>query len=69
MLFLAYVMTYFTTWKGLKSMGKIIYVTVLLPYVILMILLIKGLTLEGSGIGLKYLFNPDWSKLTQISVW
>jgi SNF family Na+-dependent transporter len=40
-----------------------------MPYVILTILLIKGLTLEGSGNGLKYLIKPDLSKIGDIKIW
>ena len=68
-LFLSYLVTYFSAWKGLKSTGKIVYVTCLLPYVVLTILLIKGFTLEGCGLGLKFLFLPDWSKIWDISIW
>ena len=68
-LFLAYLVTYFSAWKGLKSTGKMVYVSCLLPYVILTILLVKGFTLEGCGKGLKYLFIPDWSKLYDVSIW
>ena len=66
---LAYTVTYFSAWKGLKSTGKVAWVSCLLPYLILTILLIKGFTLEGCSKGLKYLFLPDWSKLADIKVW
>ena len=68
-MFLSYVFTYFSVWKGLKSTGKMVYVTCLLPYLILTILLIRGLTLEGCGAGLSALFTPDWSNLAKVSVW
>jgi SNF family Na+-dependent transporter len=34
-----------------------------------MILLIRGLFLEGSSTGIAYLFKPDLSKIFDISVW
>ena len=68
-LILAYTVTYFSAWKGLKSTGKVAWVSCLLPYLVLTILLIKGFTLEGCSKGLKYLFLPDWSKLGDIKVW
>lgn len=68
-LLLAYVLIYFTIWKGVESSGKVVYFTALLPYVLLFIMLIRGLTLEGSGDGLYYLFYPDWSKLGNAKVW
>jgi SNF family Na+-dependent transporter len=68
-LFVAYVIVYFSIWKGIESTGKVVYVAALLPYVLLFVLLIRGLTLEGSGRGLKYLFVPNWSKLGEFQVW
>lgn len=37
------------------------YVTSTLPYVVLTIFLIRGLTLKGSLNGVKFLFTPDVS--------
>lgn len=68
-LVLSYIVTYFAAWKGLKSTGKMVYVTCLLPYVILTILLIKGLTLEGCGTGLKFLFVPNWEIVGKTETW
>ncbi|VDO56492.1 unnamed protein product [Schistosoma margrebowiei] len=40
-----------------------------MPYVILSILLIRGLTLEGSLTGIKYYLTPNFSSLLSTSVW
>lgn len=66
---LAYFATYFSAWKGLASTGKMVYVTCLMPYVILLILLIKGATLDGAKSGLDYLFLPDWEKVKKTETW
>lgn len=66
---LAYFVTYFSAWKGIKSTGKMVYVTCLLPYVILTILLIRGLTLEGCGQGLRFLFIPNWEIVGFSNTW
>jgi SNF family Na+-dependent transporter len=68
-LFLSYVCVYFSAWKGVKSTGKMVWVTCTAPYVILTVLLIKGLTLEGSGKGLEKLFVPDWKSLGNGGIW
>ena len=68
-LVLSYIIIYFSTWKGLRGSSVILYVTVPLPYIMLTILLIRGITLPGASIGLKFLFYPDWSKLSNLKVW
>ncbi|XP_018650338.1 putative norepinephrine/norepinephrine transporter [Schistosoma mansoni] len=64
-----FTIVYFSLWKGVKSSGKAVWVTATLPYVILSILLIRGLTLEGSLTGIKYYLTPNFSSLLSISVW
>jgi len=49
--------------KGVKSSGKVAYFTAIFPYVVMLILLIRGVTLPGAGDGLEYLFTPEWDKL------
>jgi len=68
-MFLSYFLIYFSAWKGVKSTGKMVWVTCTMPYVILTILLIKGLTLEGSGDGLSYLVKPNLEKIGDIKIW
>lgn len=68
-LFLSYVFSYFSSFKGIKSTGKMVWVTCTAPYFVLTVLLIKGITLEGSGIGLKALFVPKWSSLADGGIW
>lgn len=55
--------------KGIKTSGKIVYVTAPAPYVILTVLLIRGLTLPGAGTGIAYLFIPQWEKILSGFVW
>ena len=68
-LLLSYITTYFAVWKGIKSVGQIVYVTCLLPYIIIAILLVKGLTLEGANKGIYYLFVPTWAPIFKTITW
>uniref|UniRef100_A0A3Q2XLE0 Transporter n=1 Tax=Hippocampus comes TaxID=109280 RepID=A0A3Q2XLE0_HIPCM len=52
--------------RGIKSIGKAVYVTTTLPYVVLTIFLCHGLTLPGAIDGLLYLFTPDIMKNPQV---
>ena len=55
--------------KGAASVGKVVYVTATLPYLLIGILLVYGLTLDGAIDGIKFFLYPDFEKLTNISVW
>ncbi|CAG2161746.1 unnamed protein product [Oppiella nova] len=68
-LMMVFILVYFSLWKGVKSTGKAVWVTALMPYFVLFILLIRGVTLEGSMDGIKYYLSPSWDKLYSINVW
>ncbi|CAG2105030.1 unnamed protein product, partial [Medioppia subpectinata] len=68
-LMLVFILVYFSLWKGVKSTGKAVWFTALMPYFVLFILLIRGVTLEGSMDGIKYYLYPSWDKLYSINVW
>ncbi|KAM3859087.1 sodium- and chloride-dependent GABA transporter 2-like [Diretmus argenteus] len=65
----AWVICYFCIWKGIKSTGKVVYFTATFPYLILFILFIRGVTLPGAAVGLKYYLMPDLSRIADPSVW
>ena len=46
-----------------------VYFTATFPYVILIALLVRGVTLPGATIGLKKLFVPDFTRLGDFQVW
>uniref|UniRef100_A0A8C5BCL7 Transporter n=1 Tax=Gadus morhua TaxID=8049 RepID=A0A8C5BCL7_GADMO len=68
-LFLIFTIVYFSLWKGVKTSGKVVWVTATLPYVVLLILLVRGATLPGAWRGVVFYLKPQWSKLLETSVW
>ena len=58
--------------QGLTAASlQVVWVTATLPYVVLLILLIRGATLPGAWRGVVFYLRPDWGKLlsTAVSVW
>ncbi|CAM2106038.1 sodium-dependent neutral amino acid transporter B(0)AT1 [Caretta caretta] len=60
---------YVCTIRGIETTGKAVYVTSTLPYVVLTIFLIRGLTLKGSVSGIVYLFTPNVTELANPVTW
>ncbi|EYC03022.1 hypothetical protein Y032_0096g2905 [Ancylostoma ceylanicum] len=63
-----FLLVYFALWKGPKSSGKMVWVTATAPYIVLTILLIRGVTLPGAAKGIYYYLTPDFAKLTDPKV-
>ncbi len=68
-LFLAWVAMYFCIFRGVKLVGRIVWLTVPLPWLMLLILTVRGLTLEGAMQGLAYYLDPVWSELAKPITW
>ncbi|XP_052815419.1 sodium- and chloride-dependent glycine transporter 1-like [Mya arenaria] len=63
------VVCFLCIFKGVKLTGKVVYFTVLGPFAILLVFLIRGALLEGADIGIKFYLTPDLDKLSDISIW
>ncbi|XP_061163461.1 sodium- and chloride-dependent creatine transporter 1-like [Saccostrea echinata] len=68
-LLLMWIIVYFCVWRGVKWSGKVVYFTATFPYVILIILLIRGFTLPGARKGIEYFLKPDFTRLKDAQVW
>uniref|UniRef100_A0A8R1DUW0 Transporter n=1 Tax=Caenorhabditis japonica TaxID=281687 RepID=A0A8R1DUW0_CAEJA len=67
---ICWIIVVFILWKGVDYMGKASYVIVTLPYIIIVLLFFRGITLDGANEGLYYyLGNPDWSKVFTPATW
>mmetsp|Transcript_17094 Transcript_17094/g.48880 ORF Transcript_17094/g.48880 Transcript_17094/m.48880 type:complete len:646 (-) Transcript_17094:757-2694(-) len=66
---LAWLLVYLCVFKGIQSSGKVVYVTALLPYVILGIFFVRAITLPNAGAGVAFYLQPDFSKIFTREVW
>lgn len=64
-----WIIIFFCMLKGIRSSGKVVYVTATFPYFVLLVLIIKGATLEGSLQGVAFYLTPDWNRLANAQVW
>ncbi|KHJ47816.1 hypothetical protein D918_01974 [Trichuris suis] len=60
--------TFFILWHGITKARKAFYICAVVPYILLLILLIRGATLSGALTGIKVYLTPNISKLQDISV-
>uniref|UniRef100_A0A8B9JKX8 Transporter n=1 Tax=Astyanax mexicanus TaxID=7994 RepID=A0A8B9JKX8_ASTMX len=70
-LLLGWIMIGAALFKGIKSSGKVVYFTATFPYAVLLILLIRGVTLEGARNGIEYYIGTqsNLTKLSEAEVW
>jgi SNF family Na+-dependent transporter len=54
---------------GIRTSGKAVYVTAILPYICLSVLIFQSLLLDGSYDGLVYYLTPKFDKLFHLDVW
>nr|XP_033781834.1 sodium- and chloride-dependent taurine transporter isoform X2 [Geotrypetes seraphini] len=68
-LLLVWVICFFCVWKGVRSTGKVVYFTATFPFLMLFVLLIRGVTLPGAAEGIKFYLSPNMTHLADPQVW
>uniref|UniRef100_A0A8C6L4Z6 Transporter n=1 Tax=Nothobranchius furzeri TaxID=105023 RepID=A0A8C6L4Z6_NOTFU len=63
------ILLYFSLWKGVKTSGKVVWITATMPYVVLTVLLLRGVTLPGAIDGIKAYLSVDFLRLCDAKVW
>jgi NSS family neurotransmitter:Na+ symporter len=60
---------FFILHRGVRRVSKVVYFTVLIPWLLLVVLAVRGLTLPGAVDGLNDYLTPDLSALGDASIW
>ncbi|MBT4446603.1 sodium-dependent transporter [archaeon] len=60
---------YFCVRRGVKSVGKIVAITMPLPIILLVVLLLRGITLNGAASGIWYYLAPNFAALLSTDIW
>ncbi len=56
-------------YKGVNRIGKVVIISVPLPWILLILLTIRGMTLPGALEGITYYLTPNFSSLGNVNVW
>uniref|UniRef100_A0A672V591 Solute carrier family 6 member 11 n=1 Tax=Strigops habroptila TaxID=2489341 RepID=A0A672V591_STRHB len=65
----AWTLVFLCMLRGIRSSGKVVYFTATFPYLVILILIIRGATLDGSLDGVRFYLSSDWSRLQSAQVW
>ncbi|WOF15665.1 sodium-dependent transporter [Methanoplanus sp. FWC-SCC4] len=68
-LLISWTWLFLSIYKGVKSVEKMILLTVLLPWILIILFIIQGLTLPGAMDGIVYYLTPDFSVLSDPGIW
>jgi len=64
-----WVLMYLCICRGVRLVSKVVMITVPLPWIMLCILAVRGLTLPGAARGLNFYLDPQWEQLAKPETW
>ncbi|CAK8673315.1 unnamed protein product [Clavelina lepadiformis] len=64
-----WVLGYFATFKGIKWSAKVVYFTATVPIVLILVVVVRGATLEGASLGIYQYLTPNATMLKNPEVW
>lgn len=67
--FLTWFAIFLILFKGIKVVGRVVNWTVGIPWLLLAVLFVRGITLNGAASGLDFYLRSDFSKLLDPNVW
>jgi NSS family neurotransmitter:Na+ symporter len=68
-LIVIWTLVFLILYKGVGRIGKVVLITVPIPWMLLILLTIRGITLPGAIEGISYYLTPNFSKLADVNVW
>lgn len=66
---LVWISVYFCVFKGVKSVGKVILFSMPIPFILLLILFFRAITLDGAIDGISYYLKPNFSLFFSTDLW
>lgn len=69
LLALTWIAIFLIVFKGAEVIGKVAQWAVIIPWTLLLVILVRGLTLPGAVDGLNYYLTPDFASLGNLDVW
>lgn len=66
---ISWVMIVLAIWKGATTVSKVVWLTVMVPWALLLLFTVQALRMEGAGEGLKLYLVPKWRELLNPQLW
>ncbi len=66
---LVWITLFFCVFRGIKSVGRIVWVSMPLSLILLLVLFFRAITLEGALNGISYYLRPNFSLLLSLDLW